>query len=244
MNNYKLLIQYDGSEYAGWQIQSNAITVQQKISDALEILIKEKINLIGSGRTDAGVHAWGQVANFRTENELDLYQFQYSLNSILPKDISIRTIEKTDVSFHSRFDAKSRAYVYLLSGKKSPFYFNYSYYLPSINEINFDKLNELSKALIGKYDFTSYSKKNNEQESKDCNVKEIFWRKGRDVSRFYISADRFLHGMVRTIVGTILFAEKNKLEVNYLKDILEKKNRECAADSVPAKGLFLFKVRY
>ncbi len=244
MNNYKLIIQYDGTCYAGWQIQNNALTVQQKISEAIEIIVKEKINLIGSGRTDTGVHAWGQVANFRTENNLDLYQFQYSLNSILPKDISIRTIEKVDESFHSRFDAKNRSYIYLLRGKKSPFFSNYSFYLPSISEIDFNKLNQLSKMLVGTYDFTSFSKKNNELENKDCNVKEIFWRKGKDISTFYISADRFLHGMVRTIVGTILFAEKNNLDANYLKDILEKKNREFAAESVPAIGLFLFKVRY
>ncbi|MEW6702656.1 MAG: tRNA pseudouridine synthase A, partial [Bacteroidota bacterium] len=112
MNNYRMLIQYDGTDYAGWQNQKNASSVQQKIIDTIELITKERVNLIGSGRTDAGVHALGQVANFRTEKELDLYKFNYSLNSILPNDISVLRIDKIDVSFHARFDAKWRSYLY------------------------------------------------------------------------------------------------------------------------------------
>ncbi len=129
MNNYKLEIQYNGKNYAGWQIQANASTVQQTIMDKIETLTKEKVNLIGSGRTDAGVHALGQVANFRTEIELDLSQFNYSLNSLLPQDISIVKSEKVSDSFHSRFDAKKRAYIYLFTQVKSPFYNEYANYV-------------------------------------------------------------------------------------------------------------------
>src|SRR3989337_3881348 len=121
MNNYKLLIQYDGTNYAGWQYQTNAVTIQQKIVEALKTLIMEDVNLIGSGRTDAGVHALGQVANFTTMQEIDLYKFKYSLNSILPNDISILDIQKVHQEFHSRFDAKRRFYLYILSKNKSPF---------------------------------------------------------------------------------------------------------------------------
>src|SRR3989339_1942505 len=160
MNNYKLIIQYDGTNYAGWQIQSNAATVQQKIVDAIEVILKEKINLIGSGRTDTGVHALGQVANFRTENELDLYKFRYSLNSILPNDISVLKMESVNESFHARFDAKNRSYIYLFCDHKSPFYNNYSYYFPSLSKLDFDYLNRISKTLLGIHDFTSYSRKN------------------------------------------------------------------------------------
>lgn len=244
MNNYKLHIQYDGTNYSGWQIQDNAITIQQNISDAIKIIIKEDVNLIGSGRTDAGVHAFGQVANFRSSKEIDLYKFQYSLNSILPPDISIKQIEKVDESFHSRFDAKKRSYLYLFTHQKNPFYLRYSYQYPQIKNLNFDKLNEVSKVLLGKNDFTSFSRKNEEQENKFCTVHEIFWRRGNEVSIFYISADRFLHGMVRTIVGTLLTAAEKNYNGNYLLDILNKKDRIEADESVPAKGLFLFKVRY
>lgn len=244
MNNYKLIIQYDGSNYSGWQIQENALTVQQNIVDAIKIIIKEDVNLIGSGRTDAGVHALGQVANFRCNQELDLYKFQYSLNSVLPQDISIKQIIKVDDSFHARFDAKKRSYIYLITDQKNPFFYKYSYLFPQIKNLSFEKLNALSKTLIGKNDFTSFSRKNEEQENKFCTIEEIYWRKGNDVSLFYISANRFLHGMVRTIIGTILKAAEINYSENYLLDVLNKKNRCEADESVPAKGLFLYKVRY
>jgi tRNA pseudouridine38-40 synthase len=125
-NNYKLIIQYDGTDYAGWQFQANAVTIQQKIVESIRILISEDVNLIGSGRTDAGVHAFGQTANFTTNQDLDLYKFKYSLNSILPKDISVIDIQKVRQEFHSRYDAKKRAYIYLISRSKSPFYDRYS----------------------------------------------------------------------------------------------------------------------
>jgi tRNA pseudouridine38-40 synthase len=244
LNNYKLIIQYDGTDYAGWQIQSNAVSIQQKIIDAVEVILKEKVNLIGSGRTDTGVHALGQVANFRTESELDLYRFRFSLNSILPNDISVLKMEKVDESFHARFDAKNRSYIYLFCGHKSPFYNNYSYYFPSISKSDFDHLNKISKALLGLQDFTSFSRKNIEIEDKTCDVKEIIWHKGKTFSTFYISANRFMHGMVRTIIGTLLSAAEKKLSEEYLINIIKEKNREEADESVPAKGLFLFKVRY
>ena len=244
MNNYKLLIQYDGTDYSGWQIQNNAPTVQQKIIEAIQVIIKEKVNLIGSGRTDSGVHALGQIANFRIETELDTYKFRYSLNSILPNDISVLKIEKAEESFHSRFDAKRRSYIYLFSYNKSPFYRKYSYHYFPITKLNFSNLNKVSKSLLGEHDFTSFSKKNIEVEDKICNVSEIIWHKGKELSVVYISANRFLHGMVRTIVGTLLHAAQNNLNENYLINILDRKDREAAKESVPAKGLFLYKVKY
>ena len=225
-------------------MQLNAMTIQQKIVDTIELITKEHVNLIGSGRTDTGVHALGQAANFRTENELDLYKFQYQLNSILPNDISITKMEKVADNFHARFDAKSRSYLYLFSHQKSPFYFKYSHYYPPVTKIDFSKLNEISKVLLGDNDFTSFSRKNPDVDDKTCNILEIRWHKGRDISTFYITANRFMHGMVRTIIGTLLYTAEQNLDGNYLLKILNKKNREEANESVPAKGLYLFKVRY
>lgn len=225
-------------------MQINAVTVQQKIVDAIEVITKERVNLIGSGRTDTGVHALGQAANFRTENELDLYKFRYQLNSILPSDISITKMEKVSESFHARFDAKSRSYIYLFVHAKSPFYYKYAHYYPPIDKIDFSQLNEISKALLGEHDFTSFSRKNSDIDDKKCNISEIRWRKGRDLSTFYITANRFMHGMVRTIIGTVLYTSEKNLEGNYLLEVLKKENREEADESVPAKGLYLFKVRY
>lgn len=242
MNNYKLTLQYDGANYAGWQIQENAMTVQQKLTDSIELLLKEEINLIGSGRTDSGVHALGQVANFRTENELDIYRFLHSLNSILPGDISVTDLTKVDEKFHSRFDARKRNYIYLLSLKKSPFYKNYSWFYH--NSINISQLNDLSTILKGEHDFTSFSKKNTEIENKDCIIYSAGWRMSGDLMIFMIEANRYLHGMVRTIVGTLLKLVKEENSDKKLMDILNQKDREAAGESAPAQGLFLFKVRY
>lgn len=242
MKNYKLIIQYDGTEYAGWQTQEKCNTVQQTITDAIELLLKEKINLIGSGRTDSGVHAAGQVANFRTENVIDIYRFKHSLNSILPHSISIRNMDEVSLDFHARYDAKRRIYFYLISNTKSPFFRNYSYFYHK--EIDLPKLNYLSKIITGTNDFTSFSRKNSEVENKICTVYQIGWRKIRELILFYIKADRFLHGMVRTIAGTLLRSQELPEPEIYLNRIFELRNRESAFEAVPAKGLFLYKVEY
>ena len=242
MSNYKLTIQYDGTNYAGWQIQENALTVQQKITDVIRILLKEEINLIGSGRTDSGVHAFGQVANFRSKSDIDIYRFKHSINSILPHDISILDISRVDDNFHSRFDAKKRTYFYLLSLKKSPFYKEFSWFYH--DEINILKLNDLSGVLTGEHDFTSFSKKNTEIENKTCIIYSIRWRKSGDLVFFLIEANRYLHGMVRTIVGTLLKLVKEENCKDKILEIIELKNREAAGEAAPAQGLFLYKVKY
>ena len=135
MKNYRLTIQYNGKNYSGWQIQPNTDTIQQQIEQAIQIITKEKINLIGSGRTDAGVHALGQVANFRIEDELNINKFQHSLNSILPTDIAITDISEVDEKFHARYDAKRRSYLYIINSMKSSFYKDVTYLYPPITKI-------------------------------------------------------------------------------------------------------------
>jgi tRNA pseudouridine38-40 synthase len=235
-------IQYDGTNYSGWQIQENAKTVQQVLKDSMEQIIQQQLNLIGSGRTDAGVHALGQIANFTISKNLDLYKFKHSLNSVLPLDISVIEIDEVDEKFHSRFDAKRRSYLYLISKQKSPFYFRYSYLYKC--DIDLNKLNDLSNIFLGENDFTSFCKVNTEVESKTCNVFNANWRKSKNFYLFYIEANRFLYGMVRAIVGTVIRAIQVKNSEKYIREILENKNRELAADAAPAKGLFLFKVKY
>lgn len=241
MSNYKLTIQYDGSDYAGWQFQENSKTVQETISEAIQVLLKEKINLVGSGRTDSGVHAMGQVANFKFKETTDIHRLLHSLNSILPPDISISNIEMVNENFHSRFDARERIYLYLVSKIKSPFYYKYSLFK---KQINVKLLNETGSGLIGEHDFTSFCKKKSDVKNKICNVTSIRWRETGNFYLFFISADRFLHGMVRTIIGTMLKVEKMAEAKKIVKDILSAKNREAAGEAVAAKGLFLFKVKY
>ena len=241
MHNYKLTIQYDGTHYAGWQIQENAKSVQGTISEAIKVIQKKDVNLIGAGRTDSGVHALGQVANFITEDEIDLFRFQHSLNSILPKDISIIYTEEVNESFHSRFDAKERTYLYLISKQKSPFYFKYSI----VNDnLDVELLNSLSDVFLGENDYTSFCKKNSEVKTKLCRVNFIRWRETKSFYLFSISADRFLHGMVRTIVGTLFNVAEKSGDEKMIREIFDKKDREAAREAAPAKGLILYKIKY
>jgi tRNA pseudouridine38-40 synthase len=242
MFNYKLTIQYDGTNYAGWQIQENAATVQEVIRDSIKQILQADINLIGSGRTDAGVHALGQVANFTVSQQLDLSQFKYSINSVLPKDISINNIETVDENFNSRFSAKKRSYIYIISNQKSPFYERYSYTF--FSELKPERLNVLSPSLIGTKDFTSFSKINTDVQNKICEVYEARWRRHKNLLIFYIEANRFLYGMVRAIVGSLLKAYSSEDGFDHLKNIFDQKDRSAASDAVPAKGLFLYKVKY
>jgi len=240
--NYKLTIQYDGTNYAGWQIQKNKITVQQKITEALEILCKEKINLIGSGRTDSGVHALGQVANFKTNLNLDLFRFKYSLNSILPNDISIIKISEVNENFHSRYDAKSRTYLYLISNYKSPFLDSYSLF--NNHKIDIERLNSLSKLLIGEYDFTALSKSYKTEVNKICKIYDAKWKFTKGIYIFRIEGNRFLHGMVRIIVGTLLSLLKKPNSKVLLQKILKEQKKDYVGKTVSPKGLFLYKIKY
>lgn len=244
MKNYKLKIEYNGTNYSGWQIQPNVPTVQAEITSALKQITGTEINLIGSGRTDSGVHALGQVANFQIEDELDIRKVKHSLNSLLSKAIAISEFEEVDAGFHSRFDAKLRSYLYLFTNNKSPFYNEYSYNYSPIFNIEIERLNEISKNLLGEHDFTSFSKKNTDTENMVCNISLATWRRVKGQINFRIDGNRFLHGMVRTIVGTVLeIAEKNKLN-HEINKISAAKNRDAAGRSVPAKGLFLLDVKY
>lgn len=244
MQNYLLRINYSGKNYSGWQIQPNIATIQGEIVKALKIIFKVDVNLIGSGRTDAGVHALGQVANFKIEKEFNLYKVRHSLNSLLPDDISISAIKKIPQEFHSRFDATKRSYLYIFTKEKTPFYKDFSYNYSPIFSLGLTRLNEISNLLLGEHDFTSFSKKKTDTKNMVCNISLAKWRRVKDKIIFRIDGNRFLHGMVRTTVGTILeIIEKNKHTDEIIK-IINAKNRQVAGRAVPARGLFLLDVKY
>ncbi|NWF50560.1 MAG: tRNA pseudouridine(38-40) synthase TruA [Ignavibacteriaceae bacterium] len=242
MKNYKLTIQYDGTDYSGWQYQLNAPSIQKEIQDAIKTILKEEIKIIGSGRTDAGVHALGQVANFLTDAKIDTFKFKHSLNALLPNDIAVLEMEEVSDTFNSRFDAIKRSYIYLITNHKSPFYQRYSFQY--YKELNCKKLNQLSNSFIGEKDFSSFCRTKTETDNKVCIVYDAHWRTSGGMTVFFIEGNRFLHGMVRSIVGTLLNALKNDFENDYINEIFALKNREEADEAVPAKGLFLFKVKY
>jgi tRNA pseudouridine38-40 synthase len=242
LRNFRLIIQYDGTNYAGWQIQNNAVTVQQRISEAVKTILKEDVNIIGAGRTDTGVHALGQTANFRCEGNPDLYKFKYQLNSVLPQDISIISAEECGYEFHSRFDARKRSYIYLISGFKSPFLNRYSWFV--FRNLDIKKLNDISREFLGEKDFSAFCRTATETVNKICEVYSIAWREVKGLLIFYIEADRFLHGMVRTIVGTLIKALDSPSPRDYIQNVFMKKNRMEAGEAVPPHGLFLYKVKY
>lgn len=242
MKNYKFIVQYDGTAYAGWQSQLNAPSVQSTLEDVIKTLTQEKVSVIGSGRTDSGVHALGQTANFRIEKELDLYKFKYSLNQVLPKDIAVPEIMEADFKFHSRFDARKRSYLYFFSRRKSPFWYRYSSFLN--RDAKVEVLNRLSEPFLGEKNFNSFSRKITDTENKVCNIFDLHWRETKDFVIFYIQASRFLHGMVRTIAGTIVRTALEKGTTADIENIIANQDRETAGEAVPAKGLFLYKVNY
>lgn len=242
MRNYRMTVQYDGSNYNGWQIQPELPTVQGEIEKALATLLRKETTLYGSGRTDTGVHALGQVANFRAEQALDIFRFQYALNSLLPADIAVKDMQQAPDDFHSRFSAKKRSYLYLVHPHKTPFYHRWSYHLHPAPDIGY--LNRMSKLLIGNQDFTSFTKQADEADSTRCILTDAHWRTTGGLTLFYIEANRFLHGMVRAITGTLLALQKEPGGEDKLQAILAREDRTAGGTSVPAKGLFLYKVKY
>ncbi len=242
MKNYKIAIQYDGAPFFGWQIQAKGKTVQGEITRALQTLLKHDVNLIGAGRTDSGVHALGQVANFKTEAVLQPFRFLHSLNSLLPFSIRIRDISEVPEDFNSRFDALSRSYLYFIS--KNPTPFNYQTVWAYYYGLDVKKLNEISAPLMGRHDFASFTKLAKERDKYDCNITALKWNKLKDQVVLYIEADRFLHGMVRAITGTAVSIHQEGGNAQNMMAILEARDRKAAAMSAPANGLFLYKVRY
>ncbi len=242
MPNYKLDISYDGGEFCGWQIQKQENSVQGTITRALEILFKHKINLIGAGRTDAGVHALGQAANFLSETDIDLPHLKYKLNAILPQSIAVKNISIVPDDFNARFSAKTRVYYYIITGVKSPFFFKYAVYQHT--PLNISLLNEYSDILPGRKDFASFTKQFHKNESNICEIISARWRRSGSFVIFRIEANRFLHGMVRTIVGTQLRLHRTSESPEVFSNITEGRDRMLSAASAPAHGLYLYKVTY
>lgn len=242
MPNYKIKIAYDGTAYNGWQIQKNGATVQGTITAALETLLRHPVTLHGAGRTDTGVHAFAQYGNFTTEVELDAFRFLYSLNSMLPFDISVKEMETVPDDFHARHSATARSYLYFISKKKEPFFYKYSHYLyaPPKAEV----LNEFSPLLLNTNDFAAFSKNIAEQQHTLCSLHSVHWKEQKDFLIFHIEGNRFLHGMVRTLIGTMLLLapEKNRREL--MEEIIYNRDRTKAGEAVLARGLFLRSVKY
>jgi tRNA pseudouridine38-40 synthase len=240
--NIKFTIEYKGTNYHGWQIQKNDESIQGHLKKAFKIVLpSEYINIIGSGRTDAGVHSLGQVASIKLSQHTNLDKLFYSINGIINNDIYIKDYQIIDDKFNARFSAKSRSYKYYISKNFSPFRNDISWLIN--DEINFNLLQESAAYLNGEHDFTSFSKNNIDIKNKKCFIYESAWEDTGNSLIYSIKANRFLHHMVRFIVGTSIKVCKSKIKLNHFIDML---NNDSISDAycAPAKGLFLNEVLY
>ena len=242
MFRYFLDIAYNGTAYHGWQIQDNAHTVQQELETCLGTILRQPVAIMGSGRTDTGVHARQQIVHFDWAGELGGAQLVYKLNSFLPPDISVAGLRKVGEEAHARFDATERSYEYLLHQAKSPFLENLSYYFS--RPLDVDLMNKAAEKLLGEQDFESFSRVKTEVNTFICTIKEARWEKLNDSLVFHVTANRFLRGMVRALVGTLIEVGLGKLSVADFVSIIESKDRRSAGRAVPPHGLYLTRVVY
>ncbi|TBR20495.1 MAG: tRNA pseudouridine(38-40) synthase TruA [Chitinophagaceae bacterium] len=238
---YFIEVAYRGTNYSGFQAQKNANTIQNEIEKAFKIIQRKDIVLTGSSRTDAGVHAIQNFFHFDFEKKIDS-KFLYSINSILPEDIVVKEIFNVKADAHCRFDAESREYKYYIYQKKNPFLKDKAYYYPYKPDL--EKLNEAA-AVIKKYtDFTSFSKKNTQVRSFICSIHKSEWKQEGDCLIYCVTANRFLRGMVRALVATILQVGLEKITLSEFRKIIEAKDCKQAKFGVPPEGLFLVAVHY
>ena len=243
MRNIKITIQYNGKNYCGWQKQNNSPGIQGTIEKAIFDITREEVKITGSGRTDAGVHALGQVANFKTNSQIPVDRIPNALNAKLPKDISIVKAEDVDEDFHSRYSAKKKTYRYQIYNSlyRSPIYADISY--PVKYDLDIDKMKKEAKSLIGTYDFKGFMSSGSSVIDTVRTIYNIEVSKSEDLIIIEIEGNGFLYNMVRIIAGTLVDIGRGRITEN-MSTIIKSKSRSMAGHTAPAHGLFLKKVDY
>ena len=239
---YFIQFAYNGTNYHGWQVQPKAISVQEVLTKAMNTLFREDFELIGAGRTDAGVHAKKMYAHFDTEAVFDPKTMVQKLNSFLPEDITVFRFFEVNQEAHARFDATSRSYEYHIHTFKNSFLKNLSW--QHARPLNVEAMNQAAQILLEYEDFECFSKTHTDVFTFNCTITEAYWEQNGTQLVFHISANRFLRNMVRAIVGTLINVGLGKISANDVRAIIESKNRGKAGFSVPAKGLYLTNVVY
>lgn len=245
MRTFKMVLEFDGSRYKGWQRQKNGLSIQQVLEEKLAILAGEAVKVIGSGRTDAGVHALGQVAHFRTTSQIPLLNIRNGLNSLLPEDIAVRSLVEADPTFHARIDVRSKIYLYRIYNQptRSPLFRNYAWII--YQPLDIAAMAEAAKHLKGTHDFTSFSTVHTDVLSFERTIMDIgVIRDDRGLIKIFIEADGFLRYMVRTITGTLVEVGKGKRTPEEMPGLLAARNRNLAGMTAPPQGLFLKEVKY
>ncbi len=241
MSRYFLEVAYKGTNYSGFQIQKNANSIQAEIEKAFQTLQKQKIVLTGSSRTDAGVHSLQNFFHFNFEDELNP-QFVYKINAILPADIVVKNLILVKPDAHCRFNAISREYKYFIYQHKDPFLEKRAFYFPY--KLNVELMQQSAELIKNYTDFTSFSKRNTQVKTFICHISESKWQWEGNCLVFYVKADRFLRGMVRALVATMLKIGREKISIDEFKNIIEEKNCAKATFAVPPRGLFLIHVNF
>lgn len=244
MQRYFIYLAYEGTNYHGWQVQPNGISVQECLEKALSTLLRVETPVVGAGRTDAGVHARLMVAHFDSEKEIaDLVLLADKLNRILPQDISVYRVCSVTPEAHARFDATSRTYKYYVTTVKSPF--NRHLKCRIHGTLDYQLMNEAAKTLFDYIDFTSFSKLHTDAKTNNCKIMHAEWVQEDETTWvFTIKADRFLRNMVRAIVGTLVEVGRGKLSIEGFRKVIEQKDRCKAGASVPGHALFLVDIEY
>jgi len=242
VRNVRLLLEYDGTDFIGWQRQETGRSVQGEIETVLGQVLQEKVNLIGAGRTDAGVHARGQVANFRTGSLLDLGQIRGALLGLLTEEIALRGIEEVPENFHARFMAKGRTYSYQITRVPKALLRRTSWCVKY--PLDVAVMNLAAGSILGEHDFESFCRTASAVEHYRCSVRGSAWESSGEELRYTISADRFLHGMVRALVGTMVDIGRGYSTIGQFGEILARKDRREAGPAAPARGLVLESVLY
>ena len=242
MPRFSIIIQYDGTGFRGWQLQNNERTVQGEIESALLNLSDSTLTRVhGAGRTDTGVHATGQVAHFDLDTKLDNIELKNALNGNLPKDLRIMNCDNVSEEFHARFSAIKRYYLYRIRMDDFLLDRNYTW---TTEKLDIDKLNEVAKIFIGVHDFTSFSRNNKELEHRRCIIYESLWKEDNEIVNYNIVGNRFLHHMVRYLVGTMIEVARGKFEFEQFKKLIEQPIENANIYKAPPRGLVLTKVDY
>ena len=245
MRNIKMTIRYDGSRYKGFQrLKDNDMTIQGKIEDVLSKMADENIEIIGSGRTDMGVHAYGQVANFKTNSNLSIDKIKSYLYEYLPKDIVITNLEEVDERFHSRYNVKSKVYLYKIYDNKfhDPFLRRYTTHIPK--KLDIELMKDASKYFIGEHDFTSFASSKSKKKSNVRTIYSINIKEDNDLIEIYFEGNGFLYNMVRIMTGALIDVGHKKISPEDIKKMIKEKDRTKSSDTALAKGLYLYKVNY
>ena len=244
MRNIKLTIEYDGKDFNGWQKQPNKLNIQGTIEQAIKMITGEDVELNASGRTDAGVHAFGQVANFKTNSQIPIDKFAIAINSRLKKSIVIKKAEEVDERFHSRYSVKSKTYRYIINNSENgtAIYRGLEYHVPM--KLDYEKMNEAIKYFIGEHDFKAFKASGTSSKSSVRTILDGSVRKEGERIIIEITGTGFLYNMVRIISGTLLEVGLGKIKPEEITDIINSQDRNKAGKTLPAHGLYLLEVNY